>query len=345
MKTNIISTLGAALSILFSAAITHATAQNTFTSKRELVLSVLDQSKPNEYVPAAFFLHFDNKLGAKAVQDHINYIRAINSDLVKIQYEVVVPHIDISKPEDWKKVPVYGEDFFEPQLAVIEDLAKEFKGEILILPTVYSPLMLLFQTAGKDAVEVIRKDPEAAVEAIANLTQSVKNYIDAARRRGADGFYVSTQSYVDSGDAKAAEKFSKLIRPYDKSISEYADSIAPFNILHICGYTGNYSDVASYADYPGSVINLPTYVGDGSENLQHFYEVFKRPIFGGLNRLGSIHTGTIEEAKADVDKVLESAPQNFILGANCTIPSDTDYDKLRAIVDYAHSWRKTHQSK
>lgn len=343
MKTKLFSVLGTAVVILASSAFTTVSAQNTFTNKRELVLSVLDQSKPNEYVPAAFFLHFDDKLGAKAVQDHANYIRSINSDLVKIQYEVVVPSIEIKSPEDWKNVPVYEADFFEPQLAVIEDLAKEFKGEILVLPTVYSPLMLLFQTAGKDAVSVIRKDPEAAVQAIANLTQSVINYIDAARKRGADGFYVSTQAYIDSEDAKAAEKFSKLIRPYDKSVSEYADSIAPFNILHICGYTGNYNDVASYADYPGSVINLPTYVGDGSESLKHFYEVFSRPIFGGLNRLGAITNGTLDEAKAEVDKVLESAPQNFILGANCTVPSETDYDHLRAIIDYAHSWRKTHK--
>lgn len=343
MKTKLLSVFGAVIAIAASSAFNAVSAQNTFTNKRELVLSVLDQSKPNEYVPAAFFLHFDNKLGAKAVQDHAEYIRSINTDLVKIQYEIVVPRLEINDPEDWAKVPVYDAEFFEPQLSVIEDLAKEFKGDILILPTVYSPLMLLYATAGPDLQKVISKDPAAAEKAVANLTQSVINYITAARERGADGFYISTQTYVDNDNVKAAEKFNKLQRPYDRRVSEVADSIAPFNILHICGFTGNSVDVESYADYPGSVINLPTYVGDGHESLQHFYEVFRRPIFGGLNRLGAITGGTIEEAKAEVDKVLESAPRNFILGANCTVPSDTDYDKLRAIIDYAHSWRKTHK--
>jgi len=44
-----------------------------------------------------------------------------------------------------------------------------------------------------------------------------------------------------------------------------------------------------------------------------------------------------------VDKVLENAPANFILGADCTVPGETDWDKLRAIIDYAHDWRKIHK--
>jgi uroporphyrinogen decarboxylase len=61
-----------------------------------------------------------------------------------------------------------------------------------------------------------------------------------------------------------------------------------------------------------------------------------------LERLGVIATGTIEEAKKAVDKVLENASPNFILGADCTVPGDTDWEKLRAVIDYAHSWRLTH---
>jgi geranylgeranyl pyrophosphate synthase len=49
-----------------------------------------------------------------------------------------------------------------------------------------------------------------------------------------------------------------------------------------------------------------------------------------------------EEAKKAVDKVLENASPNFILGADCTVPGDTDWEKLRAVIDYAHTWRLTH---
>ena len=321
-----------------------AQAQEPFTqkaNKRELILSVLDQSKPNQYVPAAFFLHFEHKLGAKAVQDHINFFRATNMDIVKVQYEVVVPRLEIKTPDDWKKVPVYGEAFFEPQLAVIEDLARELKGEALVLPTVYSPVSLLHQTVGDGFVELVKKDPEAVRPALENITLSIENYLRAARRRGADGFYVSSQG----GDTKTfgtTPIFKNVFRPYDKRVSEVANEIAPFNILHICDYGSSYVSIDDYADYPASIINPPIHLENGSVDLKHVQKVFKRPVFGGLDRLGVLATGTLEEAKKEVDKVMENAPANFILGADCTVPSNTDYDRLRAIIDYVHSWRYNH---
>ena len=51
----------------------------------------------------------------------------------------------------------------------------------------------------------------------------------------------------------------------------------------------------------------------------------------------------LEEAKKAVDEVLENAAPNFILGADCTVPGDTDWEKLRAVIDYAHTWRETHK--
>ena len=51
----------------------------------------------------------------------------------------------------------------------------------------------------------------------------------------------------------------------------------------------------------------------------------------------------IEEAKAEVDEILRNASQNFILGADDSVPNDSDPEKLRALVDYVHSWRQTHK--
>ncbi len=343
MKKNVLKSGLLALALTLSASAADAANPVTNNSnKRELILSVLDQSKPNKYVPAAFFLHFDHKLGAKAVQDHVNFFRATNMDIVKIQYEVVVPRLDIKKPEDWKKVPVYGEDFFEPQLTVIEDLAQQLSGEALILPTVYSPVALLQQTVGDGFLELVKKDPEAVRPALENITQSIENYLRAARQRGADGFYVSSQG----GDTRTFGKtdiFKDVLREYDKRVSETANELASFNILHICDYGSSYVSIDDYADYPASIINPPIHLEKGSVDLKHVQEVFRRPVFGGLDRLGVLVTGTLEEAKEEVDKVLENAPDNFILGADCTVPSDTDYDRLRAIIDYAHTWRYNHK--
>lgn len=340
-----------ALALMVAAGIQQVAAQSesTANSKRERILQVLDQSRPNEYVPAAFFLHFENKLGRKAVQDHKDFYRATNMDFVKVFYEIAVPQVDIQSGKDWEKVPVYGEDFFEPQVAVIEDLAREFKGEAFILPTVYSPLALAHQTLGrangKNFRKLVEENPKAFGKAIKNLSLSIENYLRAARKRGADGFYVSSQG--GDGNSLPEKIWNEQVRQWDKHVSEVANEIGEINILHICDYGTPFKNAEAlyaFADYPASIINVPLNFSDGTTlNLKEAQKRFGRPIFGGLERLGVIANGSIEEAKAAVDKVLQNAAPNFILGADCTVPGTTDWDKLRAVIDYAHNWRKTHK--
>ena len=87
-----------------------AQAQNSRdNNKRELVLRVLDQSKQNEIVPSAFFLHFPDKLGPKAVEEHLAFFHATNNDILKVQYEVLPPHWDIKTAADFSKVEVLPE--------------------------------------------------------------------------------------------------------------------------------------------------------------------------------------------------------------------------------------------
>ena len=347
MKTNNFKTAIVAL-IAATTGIQAVNAQQSVAdNRRERILQVLDQSRPNDYVPAAFFLHFENKLGRKAVEDHKAFYKATNMDFVKVFYEIAVPKIDIQSGKDWEKVPVYSEEFFAPQVAVIEDLAREFGKEAFILPTVYSPLALAHQTLGrgKDFKKLIEEDPKAFGQAIKNLSLSIENYLRSARKHGADGFYVSSQG--GDGNTIPSKIWKEQIREWDKHVSEVANEIGLINILHICDYGTPYKNAEAlyeYADYPASIINVPLKFSDGSTlNLKEAQKRFGRPIFGGLERLGVISKGTLEEAKAEVDKVLKDAAPNFILGADCTVPGDTDWEKLRAVIDYAHTWRQTHK--
>jgi uroporphyrinogen decarboxylase len=314
------------------------------TNKREKVLAVLDQSKPNGYIPAAFFMHFKDKFGQGAVDSHLQYFRATNMDFVKVQYEIALPRIEgIKSPEDWAKIPVYKKEFFEPQLAVVEALAKELKAEALILSTVYPPLSLAQQTVGDEAIEHIRQDPDAVAKGMNAITESIVNYINEAIKRGVDGFYISTQG----GNSKLfgnGALFEKAVVPYDKIVSQEASDKALLNILHICDYgEAYYTQISQFASYLGSIINAPNTLLDGTPiKLKEVQNTFHRPTMGGLDRLGILAKGTEEEAKAAADKVLREASPNFILGADCTVPGDVPWQKLRAVIDYAHDWRTNH---
>lgn len=307
-------------------------------NKRELIERVLDQSKAPEIIPAAFFHHFPDKFGPKAVEEHIAFFHATGNDILKVQYETLPPQWEIKTAEDFSKVEILPEEYFEPQLQVIEELAKQLKDSALIIPTVYSPLLILHQAAGKEVDEVIKKYPTAAEPAFEKLAKSIENYIRAARKRGADGFYVSSHGGNIEFFGQDSEVWTKYLRKWDKYISEVADSVAPLNILHICG--GEYENLDAWADYPGTIINLPEF---DVNKLRHAQEVFKRPILGGLDHRGVLINGTLEEVYAQVDSVLTKGPKNIIIGANCTVPDSTASDRLHAIVEYVHNWRQTHK--
>ena len=307
-------------------------------NKRELIERVLDQSKAPEIIPAAFFHHFPDKFGPKAVEEHIAFFHATGNDILKVQYETLPPQWEIKTAEDFSKVEILPEEYFEPQLQVIEELAKQLKDSALIIPTVYSPLLILHQAAGKEVDEVIKKYPTAAEPAFEKLAKSIENYIRAARKRGADGFYVSSHGGNIEFFGQDSEVWTKYLRKWDKYISEVADSVAPLNILHICG--GEYENLDAWADYPGTIINLPEF---DVNKLRHAQEVFKRPILGGLDHRGVLINGTLEEVYAQVDSVLTKGPKNIIIGAHCTVPDSTASDRLHAIVEYVHNWRQTHK--
>ena len=130
-----------------------------------------------------------------------------------------------------------------------------------------------------------------------------------------------------------------LLKPTCLKLSALKSSILLISSFeHICG--GEYENLDAWADYPGTIINLPEF---DVNKLRHAQEVFKRPILGGLDHRGVLINGTLEEVYAQVDSVLTKGPKNIIIGANCTVPDSTASDRLHAIVEYVHNWRQTHK--
>ena len=67
--------------------------------------------------------------------------------------------------------------------------------------------------------------------------------------------------------------------------------------------------------------------------------MFGRPFMGGLERKGTLATGTPDEVARAAADVLSQASDRFILGADCTVPGDTGWDNLRAAIATAHNYR------
>lgn len=310
--------------------------------KRDAVLSLPDANTKPDYTPAAFFLHFDPAYhyGKAAVDKHLEYFRYTGMDFIKIQYEKVFPRIPaIQRPEDWADMPFYDLDFYAGPLGVVEGLVKAAKAEALVILTLYSPFMCAGHTTS-DALLTrhIQENPQAVKRGMEVITDSLLRFVKAAIRLGLDGFYTSTQG-GESGRFPDLVLFNECIRPYDLALMEEINRSCIFNILHVCDYQRPYSDLAPFRDYPGHVVNAPLDLTGGEISPTEVAALFGRPFMGGLNRKGVLATGTKEQVIQAAQSVLYAAPERFILGADCTVPSETPWENLKAAVDTAHKRR------
>jgi uroporphyrinogen decarboxylase len=313
-------------------------------SKREAMLSFRRGGAGPGYVPGAFFLHFGEQehFGRAAVEKHLAFFRATGMDFVKIQYERAFPaQAGITAPGDWKKMPRYGLDFFRPQLEVVEGLVKAAGQDALVLVTLYSTFMCAGQAAGRaQLVRHIDQDGEAVRAGLDTISESLLGFIRECKNLGADGFYASTQGGEYRTFARD-DSFAKYVVPQDLRLMQEIDRTFNFNILHVCDYEAPYADLSPFVQYPGDVVTCSPRLTTGEVSLRELARRFNRPIMGGMERKGTIATGTDVEIRGAVEHVLKTAPEKFILGADCTVPSESRWAGLRAAIETAHSFRRS----
>ena len=309
-------------------------------SKRDRMMEVLNMEAKPGYAPAAFFMHFGVK-GDAAVKAHLDHFHGTGMDFVKIQFdEQTLPSNDrIKTPADWSKFPVYPEKWWEPSLYLLRRLIEEAKSEALIVQTLFSPYQMAKQAVPwKTLIDHGRQDPESVCRGMENITLSLLHFAQAAARIGADGFYMCTQGGETNRFADRA-LFNRIVKNYDMLLYKEAAQLVPANIMHICDYDGSYADFdARFLDYPGQLINVPLAADGRAFSLRQAAELFKRPVMGGLNRLGPLSAGTVEDVRKATIEVLKDAPANFVLGADCTVAQNTPRENLAMAVRTAHEY-------
>jgi uroporphyrinogen decarboxylase len=333
------ATAAAAAAKSSSAATAGRQAARPPANKRDAVLALLDKGARQTYVPAAFFIHFDeaHHFGPPAVQKHLEYFRYTGMDFVKIQYERVYPQIAaIKKPADWKTMPSYPLDFYQPTLSAVDGLVKAAKKDALVLITLYSPFMCAGHTTSLPLLtEHLQQDPEAVRKGLEAITDSLMRFVKECVRLGVDGFYASTQG-GEAGRFRDASIFSRYIKPFDLALMNEMKRACPFNILHVCDYNAPYADFAQFVDYPGHVVNCNPQLTGTKVPWAEIARMFGRPCMGGLDRHGVIAKGSEAEIGRAVKQALGEATRPFILGADCTLPADIKWDNIRAAIAAAH---------
>lgn len=311
-------------------------------NKRDTMLSLINDATPPDYIPAAFFLHFDSAYhqGQAAIEKHLEYFRVTGMDFVKIQYEQPFPaSAPIRTPEDWAHAPLCSDEFFEAPIRVVEGLVKAAKSEALVIVTLYSPFMWAAHLVQhEDLNNHFRENPEAVKKGLEIMTENVLTFVRGCKRVGVDGFYASSQG----GEAFRFQDpsiFQKYIKPTDLAVWDEISSCT-FNILHICDFEGSYTDLTPFLDYPGHVVNSSLKLGDRTLTPKAASQLFGRPFMGGLERKGVLATGNPETVRQAATEVLAHAAERFILAADCTVPSGTPWENLKTAIETSHEYRQ-----
>lgn len=307
-------------------------------SRRQALLDLASGRKP-DYTPAGFFLHFAPEFhrGSAAVDKHEEFFRATDMDIVKIQFELPMPSLEVNSPSDWAKIPRLDADFMAPQLEVVKEVVNRVKEEAAIVLTLYSPFMLAGSIGGAERLDHdLEHHPDQAAKGIESLAGDLARFIRDCAAAGVDGFYHSTQG----GEAirfRGPGTFLEWIKPYDLAALEAVPKSCPVNILHICDYHrerfGAYEDLSMFLDYPGQIVSCAT-VNFTATQIADF---FGRPFLGGMDRKGAIAAGDEAAIRAAAREALQAAPERFMLGADCTVPGDTPWSNLRMAIETAHS--------
>ncbi|WRS28061.1 uroporphyrinogen decarboxylase family protein [Oscillospiraceae bacterium MB08-C2-2] len=322
-------------------------------NKRERVFNLLD-GKPTDRVPAGFWLHFPKNMhhSDAATQAHLDYINQTDTDILKIMNENLfyTEGGRLYSTEDLPKFRGFTrkDKLFQDQMEITKRVVDATAKNVAVVATVHGLVASTHHSMGHanrygeyayGLVVMLRENPAPVVKMMNEVAESLIELIDCSTASGADGIY-----YADLGGEAhlfTDEEFAQYIAPLEKKILNHAASKSKLNILHICKAN---TQLSRYADYNAPIVNWAVH-----ENkiglLEGSQKIFPNSIvLGGFDdRSGILVDGTDEEIASATNELLDTMEgRPYILGADCTLPTEIPYAKIRQVVAAAEA-QKSHE--
>ncbi len=208
----------------------------------------------------------------------------------------------------------------------VKAIVDEVGGACLTVCTVFGPFGEGNHATGGLVTEHYREDPASVAQGLAAIADSLAEFSLALLEAGTDGIYFSAQG--GERERFTEEEFLAHIKPCDLTVLQAIDQQAEFNLLHICK---DNIRLDHYLDYPAAAVNWAAAKNNWS--MQEGLAKFGRPVVGGLHDRGLIVDGSHEAIETAVHEVLSQVgTRSFMVGADCTLPTDNDRSNIHAAV-------------
>lgn len=302
-------------------------------NKYERVMAAYLGQRPDR-VPSAFWYHFPKgfEAGQAAVDIHLKYFAESGTDLCKIMNENSCPKDPaINDAQDWSRLAPIPEDvpFICRQLDLTRSVMVRMKGKAVTLGTVHGIVASAYHILGgtelydRDGTVLgrhLRENPEGLRHAFRIIADYLKYLCRAMLDAGVDGIYFASLG----GERRmfTDDEFATFIAPLEIEILDSIQDAPCFNILHMCKSDLN---LERYLRYPDpAVLNWGVY--ENNLSLEEGRRLFgaNRVYLGGLDdRKGVLPEGTAEEIGREVRRLVDTfGYERYILGADCTLPTD-----------------------
>lgn len=328
-------------------------------SKRQLVLDAFN-NKPVERVPVGFWFHFaqgdeftkgleDPSIVQKSIEGHKKFFWEFNPDFIKLMSDGFFVYPDpillhAKRAADLRQLKPIEPDhaWITEQVKLVKELTDTFGSQVLTFYNVFGPAtylkLILGDDGNKSLADFIEEDKDAVKHALHVIAQNLATLSKQIISEGkADGIYLSVQNVQDSRITPGIYK--EVIAPSELKVLAAANEVSENNILHICGYEGSRNNLNLYVDYDAKVINWAVTIEDIS--LEEGKKLFGgRAVLGGFDNTakGLLFSGSKEEIEDFTQQLIQrTGKTGIIIGADCTVPSDIDLNRLDWVRNKAQS--------
>jgi uroporphyrinogen decarboxylase len=235
----------------------------------------------------------------------------------------------IKKAEDWKKIEAltFSNKALEEQLRALSLIKKEFKGEIFLVETIFTPLSIAGDLVPKekDLVRGLKENPQIIHSVLEIITDIFTDFAVECLNAGADGIFLATTEWATK-DLLTEKEYLEFGKPYDLKVLRKIGS-AEFNILHVCKSNNLLS---LFTDYPVKVVNWNA-TDSTNLSLKEGAKLLNKVVLGGIDNENLLLNGKPDEVSKEIKKIIERNQKvRFMLGSGCTISPETPEENLKA---------------
>lgn len=301
------------------------------------------KGEPVDRVPFCFWHHFKPEGSGERMADLTLgfFHNQFALDIIKIMPDLRYPSPEpaIAQATDWARLPRLGLETpsFREQLVCIRTLRATLGPDAPLILTLFSPLTMTFQFAGKEtALAHLHQQPEAFEQGLKTLAANERELVGAAIDAGASGIFFSCMGATNID--LTPEEYARFGRPYDLEVLNNAQG-GWLNIVHVHAdpsQTGDTLYFDRFVDYPVAVMSWSDRLTGPS--LSEALALTDKCLMGGLAERGPLTHGGEREIEAEMrEAVGQTKGRRLILANGCSVPDDTPEEWLhvaRRLVDH-----------